>query len=565
MKQCPDCKRVYNDESLSYCLDDGAVLLDGPSLDGPPTNVLYPAAETDAPTKLFSDTSGSKSIDREMSGVAVLPISKEKRVWTIALLSVVLLAGAWAGFHYWPSQKKPITSIAVLPFENKGGDADTEYLSDGLADSIMYRLSQLPELAVSPRSVVYRYKGNESDPTKIGKELGVDAILSGRIIERGDNLTIGVELVDLRYNKLLWGEQYDRKMSELLATQRIIAQEITEKLQIKVTGGDDKGTTKHYTENSEAYQLYLKGRFYWDKRTRDSLNKAVGFFDQAIATDPNFALAYAGLALCYVAPGIQLPPNDGMPKAKAAAKRAIELDDSLPEAHTALARVLAAYDWDWPAAEREYKRAIELNSRYPVAHQWYGGYFEAKGRRDEALAERKLALELDPLSLIINFELGQAYFYARDYDKAIEQYQKTLELDNGFPPALQYLPAVYAQKGNYPEAIAKYENALLLGLGGESTMGKGGLGYAYASNGQKQEALALIDELKKLSQQQYVPNASIALIYTGLGDKDEAFAWLEKACAQHDFQVQWLNVEPRWDNLRSDPRFLDLQKRIGLN
>jgi tetratricopeptide (TPR) repeat protein len=373
-----------------------------------------------------------------------------------------------------------------------------------------------------------------------------------------------VELVDLRYNKLLWGERYDRKMSELLATQRTIAQEITEKLQIKVSS-DEKAIAKHYTENNEAYQLYLRGRFYWDKRTGEAVKRAIGYFDQAIKTDPGFALAYAGLADCYVVPASTMAPKDAMPQAKAAAQRALELDDLLPEAHTALARVLAAYDWDWPAAEKEYKRAIELNPRYVVAHQWYGGYLEARGHRDEAFAQGRVALELDPLSLISNFELAQGYYFARDYDRAIEQYQKTLELDSNFPPAHQFLPAAYEQKGNYPEAISRFKNSPVLSGGGEWSMTKGGLGHAYAVNGQKQEALDVIDELKKFSQQQYVSSASIALVYAGLRDNDQAFAWLDKAYDQRDFQLQWFNIEPRWDSLRSDPRFTVLLKKVGLN
>jgi TolB-like protein/Tfp pilus assembly protein PilF len=565
MKQCPECKRSYNDESLNFCLEDGETLVAADPTSEAPTALNIP--------EIPSESQSAQQV-RTTDATAVQPTERipragpqNQKLFIIATVAAICAAaGVFVYRAYNVTNNAQITSIAVLPFENKGGDADTDYLSDGLADSIMYRLSQFPGLTVSPRSVVYRYKGNESDSTKIGKELGVDAILSGRIIERGDNLTVSVELVDVRKGKLLWGEQYDRKMSELLATQRVIAQEITEKLQIKVVGGDEKGIAKHYTESSEAYQLYLKGRFYWDKRTRDALNKAIGFFEQAIAIDPNFALAYTGLALSYVAPGIQVPPNDAMPKAKVAAKRALELDDSLPEAHTAMARVLAAYDWDWQGAEREYKRAIELNPRYPVAHQWYGGYFEAQGRRKEALAERKLALQIDPLSLVINFELAQALYYSHDYDRAIQQYEKTLELDGGFPPAWQFLPAAYEQKGNYAEAIAKFRGSPVLNQGGEFwPMAKAGLGHAYASNGQKQEALALVEELKRVSEQQYIPGASIALIYAGLGDKDQAVRWLEKAYDQHDFQMQWLDAEPRWDNLRSDPRFQDLIRKIGLS
>src|SRR5258705_3398008 len=338
-----------------------------------------------------------------------------------------------------------IDSIAVLPFENRSIDPDTEYLSEGLTESLIYRLSQLPNLKVSPTSLVFRYKGKQADAATAGKELGVNAVLLGRITQRGESLTISAELVDVRQNRLLWGEQYERKMSDLLTTQREIAKEIVEKLKLKVSGGE-RGLAKHYTESNEAYQLYLKGRFYWNKRTPEALQKAIDYFNQAIEKDSNFALAYAGLADCYVVPAMRLPPRDAMAKAKAAAMRALELDETLAEAHSSLGRVLASYDWDWTNAEKEYTRAIELNPRYAVAHQWYGGYLAVLGRSNEALAERKRAQELEPLSLIINAELGMAFYYARDYDQAIEQFPKTLALDPNFPAGRAFVLGAYGHK-----------------------------------------------------------------------------------------------------------------------
>jgi tetratricopeptide (TPR) repeat protein len=393
--------------------------------------------------------------------------------------------------------------------------------------------------------------------------MGVSAVLLGRITQRGDSLTISAELVDVRNNRLVWGEQYDRKMSDLLATQREIAREIVEKLRLKVSG-EDKALAKHYTESNEAYQLYLKGRFYWNKRTPEALTKSIEYFNQAIGKDPSFALAYAGLADSYVVPASLLPPREGMPKAKAAAMRALELDETLAEAHTSLGRVLAAYEWNWTSAEKEFKRAIDLNPHYATAHQWYGGCLEATGRSNEAIAERKRAQELDPLSLVINFELGVAFYYAHNYDQAIEQFHKTLELDQNFPAAHVFLPAAYEQKGKYEEAIAEFKKGIPLRGGSEWAFTKGGLGHLYAILGKKSEALTLLDELKQLAAQEYVPPTSIALVYAGLGEKDEAFAWLEKAYEERSFQLQWLNVEPRWDSLRSDPRFADLIRRIGL-
>ena len=392
----------------------------------------------------------------------------------------------------------------------------------------------------------------------------MNAVLSGRIVQRGDNLTISVDLVDVRYNTLLWGEHYDRKMSDLIVTQREIAQEIVEKLRLKVSG-ESKALDKHYTESSEASQLYMRGRFYWNKRTAEALQKAIEYFNQAIEKDPGYAMAYAGLADCYLVPGNPLPPRERMPKAKAAAMRALELDETLAEAHTSLARVLATYDWDWTGAEKEYKRSIELNPRYATAHQWYSGCLEVMGRRNEAMAERKRARELEPLNLTINFALGLTFYYDRDYDQAIEQFQKTLELDQNFPAVLTFLPAAYEQKGNYDKAIAEFKKAVLLqGANAESSFSLSGLGHVYGVSGKKAEARAVLDKLKQKSRQEYISAVHIALVYAGLGEKDQAFAWLEEAYKERSFQMQGLKLDPRWDSLRSDPRFADLLRRVGL-
>jgi len=489
-------------------------------------------------------------------------IKQHKLAAALTVIALVLGAVGLSFYLHARNTEVAIESIAVLPFQNRSTETDTEYLSDGLAESLIYRLSQLPNLKVSPTSSVFHYKGKEIDPVKVGQELGVNAVLSGRIVQRGDNLTISAELVDVRNNRLLWGEQYDRKMLDLLATQREIAREIVDKLKLKVSG-EEKGLAKHYTESNEAYQLYLKGRFYWNKRNADALKKSVEYFNQAIEKDPNFALAYAGLADCYVIPANPLPPREAMPKGKAAAMRALELDETLTEAHTSLARVLTVYDWDWPGAGKEFKRAIELNPRYAIAHQWYGGYLEAMARHDEAIAERKRAQELDPPSPVINFELGLAFYFVRNYDQAIEQFQKTLELDPNFPPAHAFLPAAYEQKGMYNRAIAEFKNAMPMS-GGEQKLAMAGLGHVYAVSGKKVEAHAVLNQLKQLSSQEYVSAYSIALVYAGLGEKEQAFAWLERAYEERAFQMHDLKVEPRWDNIRSDPRFEDLLRRVGL-
>ena len=457
----------------------------------------------------------------------------------------------------------PITSIAVLPFANDTGDRNTEYLSDGITESLINRLSQLPAVKVIARSSAFKYKGTRADLKEVANDLGVQAILTGRVIQRGDDLSISAELVNATDKTQIWGERYDRKMSDLLTIQTEITREIVANLKLKVSAFD-KGD-EAYTANNEAYQLYLKGRFYWNKRTADALQKAIEYFQQAIDKDPRFALAYVGLADCYVVPANRLPPHESMPKAKASAMKALELNERLAEAHTSLARALGSYDWDWVNAEKEFKRAIELEPRYAVAHQWYGDYLALMGRQNEAIAEKKLALELEPLSLIVNFELGLGFYFNRDYDHAIEQLRKTLELEPNFPPANNFLPAAYEQKRMYAESLASFTKANSLAIGSEWTLSKGGLGHLYAVMGKKTQAQDVINELKQLSNREYVPATSIAIVYAGLDEKDAAFAWLEEAYKQHAFQLQWIGLEPRFDNLRSDPRFADLLKRMGIS
>jgi serine/threonine protein kinase/Tfp pilus assembly protein PilF len=494
-------------------------------------------------------------------------VSEVKRHKIAAFVALAALAVAFTAafiyFSYSGSRSRGVTSVAVLPFVNANGDPEIEYLSDGVAESLINSLSQLPQVKVIARSSSFRYKGKDADPQEVAKALGVEAILTGRVTQRGDSLVISAELMDARDRTQIWGEQYNRKATDILALQSEIARNIVNKLKLKIPGGE-KGLDKHYTENNEAYQLYLKGRFYWNKRTGDSLKKSIEYFNQAIEKDPSFALAYAGLADCYLVPANPLPPREKMPKAKAAAMRALDLDETLAEAHTSLARVAHVYTWDWPGAEEEFKRALELKPGYATAHQWYGGYLETMGRYDEAIAERKLAQELDPFSPVINFEAGLAFYFARNYDEAIEQYQKTLELDPNFPPPHAWLPAAYEQKGMYDKAIAEFKD-LIPQKDTIWLMAFATVGHIYAVSGKKDEAQAVLNQLKERSAQEYVPAYGIALVYAGLGEKDQAFAWLEKAYEERAFAIpQGLTRDPRWDNLRSDPRFAELVKRIGL-
>ncbi|MCA1557642.1 MAG: tetratricopeptide repeat protein, partial [Acidobacteria bacterium] len=383
-----------------------------------------------------------------------------------------------------------------------------------------------------------------ADPIAFGNELGVRAVLTGRVMQRGDNLTVSVELVDVRDNKQLWGEKYERKVSDLLSVQREIAQEISMNLRTKISGDVERRFTKRQTENAEAYQLYLKGRFFWNKRTREDLRKSIEYFNQAIERDPNYALAYSGLADAYVLfPGYAVSsPQDSYPKAKAAARRALEIDDGLAEAHAALGLELFAFEWNAAEAVKEFRRAIELNPNYATAHHWYGNQVLLyTGRFDEAIAEMQRALALDPLSLIVNADLGDTYFYARQYDKAIEQLLKTIEMDQSFYYAHYELGMAYEMKGSYSEAIAAYQKARALN---SDPRVLALLGHAYAASGRRDEALKILNQLKEIAKQQYIPAYHFVILYARLGDKDQAFQWLEKTYQDRTSRMTILQVDP---------------------
>jgi serine/threonine-protein kinase len=463
-----------------------------------------------------------------------------------------------------PRASKAIDSLAVLPLVNASGDANMDYLSDGITESIINALSQLPKVRVVARSTVFRYKGQEVDAKEVGEQLSVRAVLTGRVRYLGDTLMIGTELIDVANDAQLWGEHYNRKLSDIFEVQAEIAREISDKLRVRLTGKEKKQLAKRHTDNAEAYKLYLKGRFHWNKRTRESLKKGIEYFQQAIEKDSRYALAFTGLADCYnsLSRFGWLSPGEAMPKAKEAAERALQIDGNLAEAHNSRAFVAENYEWVWSIAEREYKRAIALNPNYATAHQWYGEYLATIGRFDEGLEQLKQAEHLDPLSLIINSDLGLPFFFARQYDRAIEQWRKTIELDPDFWLAHYALALVYEQKGMYGEAIAESKKAL--NLFGDSPWVLGGLGHIYAVSGQRDEAYQVLDELKERSTERYISPFDLAIIYAGLGEKDQAFEWLEKAYEERNQWMTWLKVEPRLDVLRSDPRFIDLVQRVGL-
>jgi len=489
-------------------------------------------------------------------------IKRHRRGAALALAASVIAIAATAYFFYFAAGSKPIDSIAVLPFANQNNDPETEYLSDGLTESIINSLTRLPNLRVIARSSVFRYKGRDADPMAAGNELGVRAVLTGRIMQRGENLNISAELMDVRDNKQLWGEQYERKVSGLLGVQREIAKEISGNLRLKLSGAEQSRVTKRYTENPEAYQLYLKGRYFWNKFTPADHQRAAEYFDQAIAKDPTYALAYTGLADTYAASAVNtwIAPTEGYPKGKAAVKKALELDETLAEAHASLGGITMFYDLDWAAAEREYKRAIELNPNDPIAYELYSYLLSAIGRLDEGIAMAKRALELDPLSVLVSGDTGQAYYYARRYDEAIQQMKSIVDPNDAGANII--LGEIYEQKGMYDEAIAAYQKAIEASERTSAILGL--LGHAYAASGRRGEALKILDELKEMSKQKYVSPYHMAVLYTGLGDKDRAIEQLNKAYEERAGWVINLKVEPLFDTLRSDPRFGDLLRRMSL-
>ncbi|MBD0371361.1 MAG: winged helix-turn-helix domain-containing protein [Pyrinomonadaceae bacterium] len=457
-----------------------------------------------------------------------------------------------------------ITSIAVLPFVNTSQDSKLDYLSDGLTASIINILSQIPQLRVMARSTVFRYKGRDLDGQAVGLELGVGAVLEGRVLQLSDRLIISVELVRALDGVQLWGEQYNRPPSDIFAVQEEIARELTGKLRLKITGAERKQMVRQLTDNIDAFHLYLKGSYFWSKRTPEDIRKGMKYFNRAIKLDKNYALAYAGLADCYSGLAIwnERPPRKSFPKAKQAVTKALEIDETLAEAHNALAVIREFYDWDFEEAENEYLRSLDLNPNSVLIHRRYAGYLSRMARHEEAIEQIKQAKELDPLSSNINMDLGGIYYYARQYNQAIEQCRETLEIDPNFGGPYILISLALLKKGKYEEAIAEAQKAQ--GLLGDNPDGIAHVGYAYAVAGRREAALEILNELLELSSQKYIPPYLMAYIYAGLKLHDLAFEWLEKAYEERSYVLVGLKALPLFDDLREDPRFSNLLQRVGL-
>ena len=488
-------------------------------------------------------------------------IKRHKLGVMLVLAGFVVGIAALVYYSYFRTRSVAINSVAVLPFVNTSGDANMDYLSDGLSESLINSLSQLTSLKVIARGSVFKYKGKEVDPQEVSKALGVQAIVTGRVVQRGDQLQVSAELVNVSDKTQMWGEQFNRKATDLLQVQTEISQRIAEQLRVRLTSSEQQRLVKEAKANPQAYELLLKGRFHFAKATPADHKKAVEYFNQALAIDPNYALVHAELARAYrgLAANSWLDPKETMPKAEAAAKRALELDESLADAHVELANI-KRNAWDWAGAEREYKRALELNPNLASAHSGYGTYLSNMLRHEEAIAEMKRARELDPLRLAYNANVGYAYYWARQYDQAIEQLKKTLELDQNFAIAYFLLGMTLSAQGNHTQGIEEYRETMR--LGGETTSAQCYLGAALAKAGQRDEAEKILKQLE--TTKEYVSPAELATLYAGLSDKEKTLAALERAYAAHDLQLQYLAADPDLDSLRAEPRFQDLIRKVGL-
>jgi TolB-like protein/DNA-binding winged helix-turn-helix (wHTH) protein/Flp pilus assembly protein TadD len=492
------------------------------------------------------------------------------RRWALGIVALAMLTlGLLAGLGRFGSRGgQAIESVAVLPFENTGGDPEAEYLSDGISESLINRLSRLPHLKVIARASVFRYKGKHPDLASVARELGVRAVVSGRVSQRGDGFSVAVELIDARENKQLWGATYNRRSSDLVVAHEELAAEVAEKLRLELTPSERTLLAKRDTADPEAYRFYLRGRYLSNERTEAALQKAIEHFQEAIARDPRYALAYSGLAdvHCTMATSYnkRVAPREAYARARAAALRAVEVDAELSEAHASLGQIFVQFDWDWAGAEREFRRALELNPSNGVALHWRSHCFLALGRFDESARDSLRALDTDPVSVMLNIHLGEHYHLARQYDLAIEQHRRALELNPNHPNVRPLLALAYEAKGMYPQAIAELEKAEPFWAG--TSRVRGPLGRVYGLAGRRAEALRVLRELiRERAGPAYIAADDIAAVYIGLGETENAFAWLGRACEERATALVNLKVEPAFDGLRGDRRFADLLRCVGLS
>jgi serine/threonine-protein kinase len=495
--------------------------------------------------------------------VAVRASPKRRQPFLYASLAGLVVLFLAVAVLFFDKGNTTIDSIAVIPFVNVGADASMEYLSDGITESLISNLSQSPNLKVMSRNAVFGYKGRDLDPEAVGQALNVQAVLTGQMVQHGADLRLSLELVDTRDNRQLWGKQYNRKFGDVATLQEDISREIYKELKVELSVSEQEELTKRYTKNNEAYQLYLKGRYFWNKYTEEDIKRGIEHLNQAIEKDPGFALAYAALADCYSGlTYFNMPPNEAIPIARAYAKKALEFDDGLAEAHYANADIKYHYDWDWPGTEAELERVIELNPNHAPAYELYGRYLLSMGRSDEGVVQLQRALTLDPLSHLTNCYLAMVYYDTRQFNQAIEQATLTLEMESYCPFEYMWIGGSYVEQGKYQEGITELNKTRAQSAEWPLTMAS--LAYAHAVSGNQVEAETILGEMRELGTKGHVDPYFIAIVYSGLGDNDQAFGWLDQAVEERSKEIPLLKVEPKLDGLRSDPRFNTLLRKVGL-
>jgi eukaryotic-like serine/threonine-protein kinase len=580
MKRCPECGREY-DNSMMFCLDDGAELLYGPAaLDEPPTAILVALPvdgqvggeaatrgqiKTSEKTAVLTSRAESEPEQNStrVSEKVSLSANRAAKPLLIAAAAAVLLIAAFVAYRYVTAgSSKQIESIAVMPFVNESANPDNEYVSEGIAESLISSLSQVPGISVKARSTVSRYKGKENTPGSVGKELNVQAILNGRVLQRGDRLTLSLELIDPDTENVIWSQSYSRKQSELVLLQREVVDEVSNKLKLRLTGTDREKLGKNYTANSDAYRSYLQGRFHWNKRTVPDIQKSVEYFQQSIQLDPTYALGYAGLADAYTLLTLYhaTQPADSYPKAREAALKALSLDQNLAEAHASLGFVTMNDYYpvhDAAAAESEYLRAIELNPNLATTYHYYALLLGSIQRKDEAVAQIRKAIDIEPFSSLFNRSLGDRLLEARLYDEAISQFKKTLELDGGFGTALYGLGIAYQMRGEHEQAVenfARYQE--VSGDSGAAAI----LRETFGKAGWKGFLRVMVAGTVKFNVAWHTP----AAIYASLGEHDKAFDELDEAYRKRAPEVLFLNTDPRLEPLRGDARMSEMMRRLNI-
>ena len=571
MKRCPECRRDYYDETLLYCLEDGTALVQG-SVPATPEGAVEPATvilhETGPPNE--AQTRAQIHTTEQTDALPAAGKSDQsttgfdKRLLAAAIVAIALAIAAYFGYSEFTKGDEQINSIAVLPFANASGDEETEFLADGVAETLINNFTKIANLKVAARSTAFRFRGREGEPGEVGRELGVGTILTGRLSQRGDNLSVQVDLIKASDGSQIWGNRYEGKSADIVSIQQRIATDVSSQLKLKLTGAQTQQVSKTYTQNPEAYQHYLRGRYYWTKRTADDLRKGLLEFQEAAELDPGYAMAYVGLADTYVLleEYAGVPASESLPKAQAFAQKALEMDDSLGEAHATLG-LINTYMWRWAEAERELKRAIELNPNYPTAHHWYSVLLNTiDHRRDDALSEIKRAQQLDPLSGVIGINVGIVYLAKDDPKSAEVEFRRIVEFDPHWWGGHFYLGLALFELDRLEEALREFETSVELTK--RSGRPLSALGHVYAVIGRRADAQEIIKELEERYAKRDAIGQSLAAVYAGLGDKDRALEWLKKDFDAHSGDLIRIGWYPPFDSLHDDPRFQDLIKRMEL-